>query len=407
MKGYIFRGRGKTVSFSIRNFDEEFCISFICEVPNFERIEKVVFSIIENYDYENVVFLLSSFPNLKKIAILSENADISRLFDVLLKLESFSYEPRFVARLLSQVRRHQYNTLCELIEKSDRLRCLKLSYSFRKETPDRLLKAISKSKIEKVVFTGFSESRFHLKDVGDMIRNSKCLSHFAMSEVKSSKDEEWKFFCEVLENSNLQRFELWNNGLSMDKMVLLLQSLSKNKLLNTVLLHMYIDPQIVRDLGQLLMQIKHAKLYLNHTEHTDQKEDAVWRIGSAVSQSQSLRSFSCSLNVKFQDLIFPKIKESPNLLGFFKNHCLVRCNYLRAELENSFKRNKRNLEKTVRVCQILLAIKKFRISYDLQTLGRDMVTLLSKHLLLTWTDVESWSYPVPVTYNKRLKRFCI
>ena len=53
-------------------------------------------------------------------------------------------------------------------------------------------------------------------------------------------------------------------------------------------------------------------------------------------------------------------------------------------------RNSRNHATCREVCLYLVAIKRFRKSKHLQYLGRDMSTLLAKHLLQTRFDVDAW-----------------
>lgn len=54
-------------------------------------------------------------------------------------------------------------------------------------------------------------------------------------------------------------------------------------------------------------------------------------------------------------------------------------------------RNKRSRMNCHAACVSILAAKKFRQSPDLQTMGRDITTLLSKHLLQTKCDVDTWT----------------
>lgn len=65
-----------------------------------------------------------------------------------------------------------------------------------------------------------------------------------------------------------------------------------------------------------------------------------------------------------------------------------------------FSRNKRSRMNCRAACVSILAAKKFRQSHDLQTMGRDISTLLSKHLWQTVCDVETWTN----TYQEDIKR---
>lgn len=59
--------------------------------------------------------------------------------------------------------------------------------------------------------------------------------------------------------------------------------------------------------------------------------------------------------------------------------------------DSGFKRNKLNYETAKDGCLRLLAMKKFRQVPLIQTIGPDMTTLLSKFLMKTFPDYESWS----------------
>lgn len=59
---------------------------------------------------------------------------------------------------------------------------------------------------------------------------------------------------------------------------------------------------------------------------------------------------------------------------------------------NLFERNQQNLEKTISACQTILAIKQYRKSPVLQTLGRDISLMLAKFLKRTRADYESWGF---------------
>lgn len=57
--------------------------------------------------------------------------------------------------------------------------------------------------------------------------------------------------------------------------------------------------------------------------------------------------------------------------------------------EYLFNRNRRYFEDTKALCETLLAIRKYRRSF-LQILGKDVTLLLSKHLMQTFMDYESF-----------------
>jgi hypothetical protein len=60
-------------------------------------------------------------------------------------------------------------------------------------------------------------------------------------------------------------------------------------------------------------------------------------------------------------------------------------------MQKMTQRNKNNLQRCRSTCETLLALKRFRLSGVAQMLGRDMLIFLSRCLLKTWGDVDSWT----------------
>ena len=317
------------------------------------------------------------------------------MFPVLLKISHFFYHP-----IYREGDNEDYTPLCELVEQSQHLQCFGINVHTREDnSPLRLLNAISKSNIESLRFQHCSVTRFFLKDVANMIKSMKCLKKLQLTTAHEFKDDAWQSFCASLENSKLEKFEFEENRLSDKQMGLALQSLKNQKHLKKFYFALILKEDVVCHLAPLLRQLKHAmfRLYLLNTQKS--KEEIFFSFSKEVANSQSLRFFDCLINMGFTSFtvsdafatIQDVVSTNPNLIGYYDNRRRFRNDKDLYLDDTCFKRNKQNLELATAGSQTLLAIKRFRKSDKLQTLGRDMSTMLAQYLFLTWTDIESWS----------------
>ena len=387
-----------TVRFNNVTIDRGLCERFMSDwkVKNEEKEKKsfLIFLTLEDtaektylelkrcriVDHEAFIEVFEQFK-FKNVTFSFCECDLSRFVDVFQNVERFVF---------SSISSNDYEGLCDIVEKCKNLK--NLSTTFHTEAqPHRILKCIGESNLRYVDLIGNESLAPFMGEVGYMLKSCKSLKEFHFGNIVTHatraqvKHEEWAAFCEGISNSQLKKLTISTDELTLTQLNMLTFVIPKNPRLRTVDMDIYVSETTLPYLKNLVNHLKSFSFaILDH----DIKE-SVLMFADMIGDSTSLRYlFMYSAdphrisNVIGED-IGKRVERSVHIVG--GNSPLF-------DMKEMISRNRHNLNVCQTSCETLLAVKKFRRHQTVlgPYLSHDMTNLLGKHLMQTWTDVESW-----------------
>lgn len=109
---------------------------------------------------------------------------------------------------------------------------------------------------------------------------------------------------------------------------------------------------------------------------------------------KKLKSLNCDLALSNWHFSYLRnlFIDSPSLQNLYINNKGTDSDYsVEEHIQPIVRRKQLCLHRTEWACLIILVCKRFRNSPVLQTWGKDITILVSKHLLQTWYDISSWA----------------
>lgn len=329
-------------------------------------------------DYEAFFELFEQFK-FKHVIITCGECDLSRLVDVFQSVERFVF---------SSVSLKDYEGLCDIVEKCKNLKNLSTTFNTEAQ-PHRFLKCIGESNLRYVDLIGNDQLLApFLGEVGSMLKSCKTLKelHFGSIITHATraqiKEEEWAAFCEGISNSQLKKLTISTEELTPTQLNMLTFAITKNARLKTIDMDIHVSEYTLPYLKNL---VNHLKSFSFAILGYDIKE-SVLMLADMIGDSTSLRYLYMSSTdnrisggVIGQE-IGNRVKRSV--------HIVAGNSSLFVDMKEMINRNRHNLDVCQTSCETLLAVTKFRRPRTI--LCHDMTNLLGKHLMQTWTDVESW-----------------
>lgn len=361
------------------------------------NVSCIIFDECHNFDYDYLVTVLQTL-SLKKVCFTNCIVDYFRVLGDLKTLKHLSVTEEHLVQ-------EAYDSLCKAIENCHSLRSLEISLLIVpniSNCPHRLLDAIQHSKIKSVTFDNCDMIIEYPKETITMIRNSPNIKRICIVDNYEMEmtEEDCLFFCENLKHcDSLETFDLTGNRAFKSQTTKILASLAMLKNLKCVMFDMgKIKRDLLPSLNLLFSHIKFASLKCKLNQ-----EDIALELCSLIANNTKLRCLN--LYMKCEGVFmnaFEKIKQIFDQNFTITNGAVTWQNPRTRPQIYHFEGNLEILTKCAESCEMLMCIKKFRQSRDLQVIGHDITLLLANYLFQTRADKEIWK-SVPSHQEKKTK----
>lgn len=383
-KGYLtltpktLTNNGKLQIQQISTYDSLFLARVKEKVPDFSNVTILHFyrSDCVDSEYENLSSFISLF-SLEKIIFEWCDINISRLCGAIGQATALCYSQSFYQT--------HYDNFCKFFETCKSIKTLDLYMMFQWKIhnfPHRFIESLSKSGLESITLNWASPPwkeyiGDHLCHIGKLIETSPTLKVFGLVDaVLFAKTID--FLCQSISKSNLTSLNFRNLKMSPECYSRLFDAIA-----NSSVTYLTVTPMLSGDnFCSFRKMVKHLKgLHLMDISESIFKSLHIIDIIANDINLKELSIYPASF-IYDTDEIQKVLEKNGNIIH---GYCEVLPNF-----KDIIERNSRNHATCREVCLYLVAIKRFRKSTHLQYLGRDMSTLLAKHLLQTRFDVDAW-----------------
>lgn len=233
-----------------------------------------------------------------------------------------------------------------------------------------------------------------------VLKTSVCLTSLELEFVDEYDKDTWAYFCECLSNSCVKDVECeFLDQEEGEQTFKFFQAVAKNP--NITRFSVEFDNSYPNFLDQFYTPLKEMLSHLKDLEVSCIRIRKATKLQKLIAENTSLQHI-CLYTLFVTNSKFFKILDGIERNGSILRFSLSTKDIMKNGCEHM--RNLNNLKKTKSVCETLMCIKRFRQTQMLDMIGRDMTKLLSKYLLPTYADAQTWTVPEKEKPKKILKK---